>query len=65
MKICDHVGAGPGPEIESRYLAIKPSKDSGASLCRASRAILKSKEAASYLTANLTIRKEGSVTFLC
>lgn len=46
-------------EIQSYYLAFKPSKDSGASLCRTSRANLKSKKAASYLTANLTIEKKA------
>lgn len=56
------VCVGTHAEIQSHYLAIKVYTGSGASLCKTFRAILKSKEAANYCTANLTITKERSFT---
>lgn len=52
---------GMWAERQSRYLAIKLNEGSGASPCKTSRAILKSKGAASYFMANLTIKKAVSV----
>lgn len=51
---------------KSHDLAIKPNEeDSGASWCKMSRVILKSKGAANCLTANLTRKKVVSFLRVC
>lgn len=56
------VYVGMWAETQAPYLALKAYQGSGAFLCKASWAILKSTETAHYLTANLTIMNERSFT---
>lgn len=68
MQIQEHVGHRPGllGDVNRNKVSLsghQAQKHSRASHCTTSRAILKSKEAANYLPAKLTIKKEGSFTF--
>lgn len=56
------VCVGMWAEAQAPYLALKAYQGSGAFLCKALGAILKSTEIAHYLTANLTIMNERSFT---